>query len=122
MAKKAISKKAGRGSDQFQLRLPDGMRNLIAELAERHGRSMNAEIVAALAIYCGQSTTEEPGRPERDVSAEISILKRDIMSDVQSQISKAFEEMETRLDRAIDRGKEKTGADRAKPASKSSAR
>ena len=40
--------KPGRGSDQFPLRLPDGMRERIKEQADRNGRSMNAEIVAKL--------------------------------------------------------------------------
>ena len=51
MPKKTISKKTGQGSEQFQLRLPDGMREALAELAARNGRSMNAEIVTALAMY-----------------------------------------------------------------------
>lgn len=34
--------------DQFNLRLPDGMRDRIKNAAELAGRSMNAEIVAAL--------------------------------------------------------------------------
>lgn len=40
--------KAGRGSDQFPLRLPDGLRDRIKHSAEASGRSMNAEIIAAL--------------------------------------------------------------------------
>ncbi|MDH0907582.1 Arc family DNA-binding protein [Rhizobium pusense] len=40
--------KTGRGSDQFPLRLPDGMREQIKIAAERNGRSMNAEIVTRL--------------------------------------------------------------------------
>ncbi|QGA56891.1 Arc family DNA-binding protein [Brucella sp. 2280] len=40
--------KAGRGSDQFMVRLPDGMRDQIAGIAEKNGRSMNAEVVARL--------------------------------------------------------------------------
>ncbi|MGV2104384.1 Arc family DNA-binding protein [Rhizobium sp. 21-4511-3d] len=43
-----VGKQPGRGSDQFPLRLPDGMRDRIKESAERNGRSMNAEIVAML--------------------------------------------------------------------------
>lgn len=35
-------------SDQFQLRLPEGMRDRIKAAADRHGRSMNAEIVSTL--------------------------------------------------------------------------
>lgn len=41
-------KSVGRESDKFMLRLPDGMRDRIAEAAKEHGRSMNAEIVARL--------------------------------------------------------------------------
>jgi len=50
MAKTTV-KRAGRDSDQFMVRLPDGMRKALTELAARNGRSMNAEIVHALAIY-----------------------------------------------------------------------
>ena len=51
MAKKKVVKaaKAGRGSDQFMVRMPPGMRSALSEEAERSGRSMNAEIVARLA-------------------------------------------------------------------------
>ncbi|MCG7508531.1 Arc family DNA-binding protein [Mesorhizobium retamae] len=38
----------GRGSDQFPLRLPDGLRDRIKTAAENSGRSMNAEIVRVL--------------------------------------------------------------------------
>jgi hypothetical protein len=53
MAKKTktISKKTGPASEQFQLRLPDGMREHLARVAARNGRSMNAEIIHALALY-----------------------------------------------------------------------
>lgn len=37
-----------RGSDQFVVRFPDGLRDRIREEAEKSGRSMNAEIVATL--------------------------------------------------------------------------
>ncbi|WP_156295585.1 Arc family DNA-binding protein, partial [Methylobacterium aquaticum] len=37
-----------RGSDQFNLRFPDGMRDRLREAAEANGRSMNAEIIARL--------------------------------------------------------------------------
>jgi hypothetical protein len=49
MAKKAIkTTKPGRGSDQFMVRMPPGMRSALSKEAERSGRSMNAEIVARL--------------------------------------------------------------------------
>lgn len=43
-----MNAKAGRGSDQFIVRLPDGMRERIKAEAEANNRSMNAEIVARL--------------------------------------------------------------------------
>jgi len=43
-----LKKSPGRGSDQFVLRLPDGMRDRIASLAAENGRSMNAEIISRL--------------------------------------------------------------------------
>jgi hypothetical protein len=43
-----IKGKPGRDSDQFLLRLPDGMRERILSAAEVNGRSMNAEIIARL--------------------------------------------------------------------------
>ncbi len=38
-------------SDKFILRLPDGMRAALAELAARNGRSMNSEVVEALSLH-----------------------------------------------------------------------
>ncbi|MBB1498788.1 Arc family DNA-binding protein [Paracoccus sp. MC1862] len=43
-----MSGKAGRGADQFMVRLPEGMRDRIKAAAEANNRSMNAEIVATL--------------------------------------------------------------------------
>lgn len=40
--------KPGRGSDQFPLRFPDGMRDHLKAAAEANNRSMNAEIIARL--------------------------------------------------------------------------
>jgi hypothetical protein len=60
MAKKSTPKRPGRGSDQFIVRLPDGMRDFIAEMAERSGRSMNAEIVNALAHQIARFSPGEP--------------------------------------------------------------
>jgi hypothetical protein len=49
MTKKAVkTTKAGRGSDQFVLRLPPGMRAAIAREAARSNRSMNAELIGRL--------------------------------------------------------------------------
>ena len=42
-------RQTGRNSDQFNLRLPEGMRERISEEARMSGRSMNSEIVHRLA-------------------------------------------------------------------------
>jgi hypothetical protein len=49
--KKTAAVATSRESDKFILRLPDGMRKHLAKVAERNGRSMNAEVVTALARY-----------------------------------------------------------------------
>lgn len=43
-----MSSRTGRGSDQFPLRFPEGMRDRIKAAADASGRSMNAEIIHAL--------------------------------------------------------------------------
>jgi len=49
-ARPTKSKKAtGATSDQFQFRLPDGMRNKLAEAAMGNGRSLDGEIIHRLA-------------------------------------------------------------------------
>ncbi|WP_256368369.1 Arc family DNA-binding protein [Mangrovicoccus sp. HB161399] len=37
--------------DKFIIRLPDGMRERIKASAEKHNRSMNAEVIYALDVY-----------------------------------------------------------------------
>ena len=61
MAKKATKKatRPGRESDAFIVRMPDGMRELIALEAEKNGRSMNAEVVARLAFSFEELLTTE---------------------------------------------------------------
>lgn len=44
---------AKRGSDQINLRLPDGMRDRLADRAKAHMRSTNSEIVTILANALG---------------------------------------------------------------------
>ena len=55
-----MSKKPGRGSDQFPLRLPPGMREQIKLSAETSGKSMNEEILDVLRDYF----PEQPGFDE----------------------------------------------------------
>lgn len=54
--------KAGRGSDQFVVRFPEGLRDKIKDLADKSGRSMNAEILVALQQHIEAEATVE-GEP-----------------------------------------------------------
>ncbi|WP_404839381.1 Arc family DNA-binding protein [Aeromonas media] len=54
----------GRSSDKFMLRLPDGMRDTISELAKASGRSMNAEIVYRLQKSISDEIDAASGEPE----------------------------------------------------------
>jgi hypothetical protein len=51
-----------RDSDKFMLRLPDGMRDMIAEVAKENNRSMNAEIVARLSRTFDETAVEAYAR------------------------------------------------------------
>jgi predicted DNA-binding protein len=48
-----------RDSDKFILRLPDGMRERLAEVAESQGRTMNAVVIGALAEYLANAKSLE---------------------------------------------------------------
>lgn len=52
-------------AERFLVRLPDGMRDRLAEEAKRNGRSMNSEAVARLAMTFGEAPAAAPA----DVSA-----------------------------------------------------
>lgn len=55
----ATEKATGRDSDKIMLRVPDGMRDRIAEAAKASNRSMNAEIVARLQGSFDETKTGE---------------------------------------------------------------
>ena len=57
--------------DRFQLRLPVGMRDQIKEMADRSGRSMNAEIVHRL-IESIEMTANFEKRKQLDFSDEFT--------------------------------------------------
>ena len=47
--------------DQFVIRLPDGMREQLAETAKQNNRSMNSEIVARLENFLREKQTVDLG-------------------------------------------------------------
>ncbi|TBU87623.1 Arc family DNA-binding protein [Stutzerimonas kirkiae] len=70
---------SSRTADKFVVRLPDGMRDRIAEVARNHHRSMNSEIIARLE----QSLLQE-GALDSDVSIsldspELSLHERELL-------------------------------------------
>lgn len=64
-----------RTADQFVVRLPEGMRDRIAEAAKLNGRSMNSEIVARLS-FSFQSSIKPPEGPNEEDWNEVRRLSR----------------------------------------------
>jgi plasmid stability protein len=56
---------SSRTADKFVVRLPDGMRERIAEVARTHHRSMNSEIIARL-----EKSMDTPEQEEGTVEVE----------------------------------------------------
>lgn len=76
----------GRDSEKFNLRLPDGMRALIAEAAARNNRSMNSEIVARLEQSFGEDVA---ARLEYGVTEKVGVRTiTSIVNQVVSQLRK----------------------------------
>lgn len=55
--------------DKFNLRFPDGMREKVALMAQRNGRSMNAELIKIIEEALARDLIVQQ---ERDSSAEIA--------------------------------------------------
>jgi hypothetical protein len=96
MAKLASSKRVGRGSDQFMLRLPDGMRDAVARMAEDRRRSMNAEIISALVHHIVRYS---PGTP-LPVEAEVIEYLNEALADKirEGEFQRAVREMGQKLE------------------------
>lgn len=65
-----------RFGEKFALRMPDGMRDRIAKVAEANNRSMNAEIVARLDASFAQD--EMAGVPDFVTDHRLEVLEREI--------------------------------------------
>jgi len=61
----------GRDADKFNLRLPSGMRDAIAEAAKSGGRSMNTEIVDRLE----KSLTDDPAKTVNAVLMHVGLIQ-----------------------------------------------
>jgi hypothetical protein len=72
--KKRTDTATNRESDKIIVRLPEGMRAHIAEMAARRGKSMNAEVVTALAVYIAHD-----GEPDaRTIKNALAEMRQEI--------------------------------------------
>lgn len=70
---------SSRTADKFVIRLPEGMRDHIAEVARHHHRSMNSEIIARLEQSLAQETLyNRPGNLNLD-NTELSLHERRLL-------------------------------------------
>ena len=70
---------SSRTADKFVVRLPDGMRERIADVARNHHRSMNSEIISRLeqSLFKEGALDDNP-HPLLD-SAELSLHERELL-------------------------------------------
>ncbi|WP_439395193.1 Arc family DNA-binding protein [Bradyrhizobium sp. PMVTL-01] len=73
-----------RGLDKFVVRLPDGMREKLAEAAQANNRTMNAEIVSRLeqSLSGGTLLTIRENTAEADMIWEMSDILRAVRSEL----------------------------------------
>src|SRR3546814_15613687 len=70
---------SSRTADKFVVRLPDGMRERIAEVARNHHRSMNSEIIARLEQSLLQEGALDVDLSMRLDSPELSLHERELL-------------------------------------------
>ncbi|WP_082555386.1 Arc family DNA-binding protein [Devosia sp. Root635] len=82
--------------DQYMVRFPDGMRDQLKGLAEKNGRSMNAEIIARLDV----SLRDVPRSEQLDL-AELAQLREEVKTLARDQARRA-EDMRDVLERQLE--------------------
>ena len=70
---------SSRTADKFVVRLPDGMRERIADVARNHHRSMNSEIIARLEQSMLQEGALDDDLSLRLDSPELSLHERELL-------------------------------------------
>ena len=70
---------SSRTADKFVVRLPDGMRERIADVARNHHCSMNSEIISRLEQSLFQEGTLDSGPILHMDSAELSNSERELL-------------------------------------------
>ncbi|MFZ2289912.1 MAG: Arc family DNA-binding protein [Halopseudomonas yangmingensis] len=95
--KTATREFTSRTADKFVIRLPDGMRDHIAEVARKHHRSMNSEIIARLE----QSLHDLPVLPVGLSIRNISQIDEQQLSVPERELLNRFREMSHRQQNAL---------------------
>lgn len=70
---------SSRTADKFVVRLPDGMRERIADVARNHHRSMNSEIISRLERSLFQEDTLNSNPQQQLDSSELSLPERELL-------------------------------------------
>jgi hypothetical protein len=70
---------SSRTADKFVVRLPDGMRERIADVARNHHRSMNSEIIARLEQSMLQESALGDDLSMRLDSPDLSLHERELL-------------------------------------------
>lgn len=103
-----------RGSDQFVVRFPEGMRDHLKRMAERYGRSMNAEILYRLEESLARDQwmdeqTRDDREPERDANSGDETGRAGVLIVPEHMSVDDFAEiMKTALEKSVQRAVQET--------------
>lgn len=95
--KTALQNYTSRTADKFVVRLPEGMRDRIAEVAKQHHRSMNSEIIARLE----HSLVDLPSLPEQLSRQSLDAQHLDDLNHPERELLIRFREMSRRQQNAL---------------------
>jgi plasmid stability protein len=96
--KKRVGTSTDRESDKIIVRLPEGMRHTLAKLAARNGRSMTAEVVAALAVHFEQERQSAAVRAQIQAPGQGSTDTKgleDLVVDLDRKLTELNRKLET---------------------------
>ena len=95
--KTALQNYTSRTADKFVVRLPEGMRDRIAEVAKQHHRSMNSEIIARLE----HSLLDLPTLPDFPSRQTLSDQRVEELNQPERELLLRFREMSRRQQNAL---------------------
>lgn len=95
--KTALQQYTSRTADKFVVRLPEGMRDRIAEVAKQHHRSMNSEIIARLE----HSLLDLPSLPEYPSRQTLGEQRVEELNQPERELLMRFREMSRRQQNAL---------------------